>query len=283
MLDRGVRSSVNKNFAGDYSALFEKLDLLKKFDIVFANLEGPTSDQGRDLGNLYSFRMDPGVVPALKGAGISILSVANNHVGDWGRDAYIDSLTRLEENEIQYTGGGMSKTDAIEPRIIEKHGIKVGFLGFSDVGPNWMRANIDTAGILLASDPDFENIIKNASEKVDHLIVSFHFGDEYKKQHNDRQEYLAHTAIDSGAKIVIGHHPHVSEDTEIYKNGFIAYSLGNFIFDQRFSEETMKGMLLQIKLEKDGSMSIGKNTVYLNKLFKPEKVTIGKEEKINFE
>src|SRR3989344_2344305 len=85
MLDRGVRSSVIKNFNNDYSALFEKLDILKKSDIVFANLEGPASDQGADQKNLYSFRMDPSVVPALKGAGISILSVANNHVGDWGR------------------------------------------------------------------------------------------------------------------------------------------------------------------------------------------------------
>jgi len=82
---------------------------------------------------------------------------------------------------------------------------------------------------------------------------------------------------------VIGHHPHVIEDTEVYKNSFIAYSLGNFIFDQGFSENTMQGMLLEIKLNRDGNMSIIKNTVKLNKSFQPEKIIFGKEEKIKFE
>src|SRR3989344_6201460 len=86
MANRGVRSSVIKNFAGDYSALFEKMGVLKEFDVVFANLEGPSSDKGTDGKNLYSFRMDPTVIPALKGAGVSVLSIANNHMADWGKD-----------------------------------------------------------------------------------------------------------------------------------------------------------------------------------------------------
>lgn len=283
MLDRGVRSSVNKNFNGDYSVLFEKLDILKKPDITFANFEGVASDKGVDSKNLYSFRMDPSTIPAMRGAGISILSVANNHIGDWGRTAYTDTLNRLRENEIKYTGGGLNEEEAKQPTIIEKYGIKIGFLGFSDKGPNFMQASAEQSGQLLASDPDFEEIIKNASLQVDHLIVSFHFGEEYKTIHNDRQEYLAHRAIDSGAKIVIGHHPHVVQDTEVYKNGFIAYSLGNFIFDQRFSAETMQGMLLEVKLGKAGDMTINKNIVKLNSVFQPDQVIKGKEEKIKFE
>jgi poly-gamma-glutamate synthesis protein (capsule biosynthesis protein) len=282
MLDRGVRSSVNKNFGGDYSALFENLGILKKADIAFANLEGPVSDKGKDMHNLYSFRMDPSVTPALKGAGLSIVSVANNHVGDWGRDAYIDTLSNLKENEILYTGGGINSAEAETPVIIEKYGIKIGYLGFSDVGPNWMGAGENEAGLLLANNPNFDEIIKNASKQVDYLIVSFHFGVEYQTKHNARQEYLAHEAIDDGAKIVIGSHPHVAEDTETYKNGFIAYSLGNFIFDQAFASNTMQGMLLEIKLNRDGTMSIKKDTVELNRFFQPDKVIIGKEEKITF-
>lgn len=284
MLDRGVKNSVIKNFAGDYAKLFENMSVLQKSDIVFANLEGPAGLKGKDLGNLYSFRMDPTVIPALKGAGFDVLSVANNHVGDWGRIAFEETLARLDENEILYTGGGTNKFDAEKPRIIEKYGMKIGFLGFSDVGPNWMQAkNIleeGSAGILLASDPRFEEIIKNAKSQVDFLIVSFHFGDEYKLVHNQRQEYLAHKAVDAGAKLVIGHHPHVVEDTEVYKDGFIAYSLGNFIFDQYFSPETMKGMLLDVKLWRDGNIDVVKNTVNLNRAFYPESITKGKEEKI---
>ena len=280
MLDRGVRNSVNKNFNGNYSKLFEKLGIIKKSDIAFANLEGPASDMGADLKNLYSFRMDPSVIPALKGAGFSIISVANNHVGDWGREAYGDTLRRLKENEIFYTGGGINTEEAEKPVIIEKYGIKIGYLGFSDVGPEWMKSKDDQPGILLANNPKFSEIIQNAAKQVDHLVVSFHFGDEYKTIHNGRQEYLAHKAIDAGAKIVVGHHPHVIQDTEIYKNGYIIYSLGNFIFDQRFSENTMKGMLLEMKLNKEGEMIIKKNTVHLNNFFQPEKITLGKEEKI---
>ncbi len=282
MLDRGVKNSVNKNFNGDYSALFEKLGILKKSDIAFANLEGPVSDIGKDMHNLYSFRMNPSSIPALKGAGLSVVSVAGNHAGDWGINAFTDTLIRLKENEILYIGGGKNKEEAEQPTIIEKYGMKIGYLGFSDVGPNWMEANTDNAGLLLASNPRFNEIVQNASKQVDYLVVSFHFGDEYKTKHNSRQEYLAHKAIDAGAKIVIGTHPHVVEDTEVYKNGFIAYSLGNLIFDQGFSENTMQGMLLEIKLNREGNMSIKKNTVKLNKFFQPDSVTIGKEEKVVF-
>jgi len=286
MLDRGVKNSVRKNFNNDYSKLFEKSkdlsELLKESDIVFANLEGTVSDQGTDQKNLYSFRMDPSVIPALKGAKISVLSLANNHIGDWGRIAFIDTLSRLKENEILYTGGGNTKKEAETPVIIEKYGMKIGFLGFSDKGPEYMKATDDKAGILLASDPDFDEIIKNASTQVDYLIVSFHFGEEYKTKHDARQEKLAHKAIDDGAKIVIGAHPHVTEDTEVYKNGYIAYSLGNFIFDQSWSAPTMQGMILEMKLYKDGSISVKKDATQLNSVFQISNITRGKEEKVKF-
>lgn len=224
--------------------------------------------------------MDPAVVPALKGAGISILSVANNHIGDWGRFAYIDTLSRLKENEIQYTGGGNNYTEATTPTIIEKYGIKIGFLGFSDKGPDWMKATADQSGILLASDPNFDEIIKNAAKQVDYLVVSFHFGEEYQTKHNAKQELLAHKAVDDGAKLVIGAHPHVVEDTEIYKNSYIAYSLGNFIFDQAFSKNTMQGMLLEVKLNKDGSMTIKKDTTQQNSVFQINNIIKGKETQV---
>ncbi|MBP9711892.1 MAG: CapA family protein [Candidatus Pacebacteria bacterium] len=289
MVDRGVRKSVDKNFASDYNKLFENLGLLKTFDIAFANLEGPVSDIGVDRHNLYSFRMDPGTIPALKNAGIDIVSVANNHVGDWGRDAYVDSLSRLTQAGILFTGGGMTRSEAERPTIIEKNGIKIGFLGFSDVGPSWMDVQTDKAGLLLASDARFAEIVEAAASQVDHLVVSFHFGDEYKPIHNKRQEYLAHRAVDHGAKIVIGHHPHVPEDTEIYSRkgctqsscaSFIAYSLGNFIFDQSWSSPTMRGALLEIELFKDGQMSVKENVVQINKFFQSSVKEEGVKQKI---
>ncbi|MBU0998776.1 CapA family protein [Patescibacteria group bacterium] len=283
MLDRGVRNSVLKNFNNDYSALFEKIDILKKSDIVFTNLEGTVSDQGIDQKNLYSFRMNPAVIPAIKGAGVSIVSVANNHMGDWGRIAFTDTLARLKENEILYIGGGNNSTETEIPIIIEKYGMKIGFLAFSDVGPNWMGAETEKSGLLLTNNPRFDEIIQNASKQVDYLVVAFHFGEEYQTKHSARQESLAHRAVDDGAKIIIGSHPHVVEDTEVYKNSFIAYSLGNFIFDQSWSKPTMQGMLLELKLYRDGSMTVKKNITQLNSAFQLDKIIQGKEEKVKFQ
>lgn len=249
MLTRGVESSVNKNFEGDYNKLFENVKELKNADILFGNLEGPISDKGNNVGSKYSFRMNPLVLIALKNTGFDILSFANNHIGDWNRDAFTDTLKRLDEENILKTGAGLNKKEAETPTIIEKNGIKFGFLGFSDVGPNHMEAKNENPGILLASDPNFEKIIENAKKESDVLIISFHFGEEYKTIHNKRQEELSHKAIDHGADIIIGHHPHVAQDIEWYKEKPIIYSLGNFIFDQHFSKETMKGMVFSMSFE----------------------------------
>lgn len=244
MLDRGVLSSVNKNFNGDFLELFKNTFKLKDADILFGNLEGPISDTGNNVGSKYSFRMNPIVLSTLKEVGFDIFSFANNHVGDWNVSAFNDTLNRLEEHNIKVTGAGFDKNQASLPAVIEKNGTRFGFLGFSDVGPKWMEAKEDKGGILLADDPNFSNIISKAKESVDVLIVTVHFGEEYEKIHNKKQEKIAHTAIDSGADVVIGHHPHVIQDIEYYKEKPIFYSLGNFIFDQYFSKETMKGMVI---------------------------------------
>lgn len=273
MLSRAVSDSVDARGGGDFSFLFKRADFLKKSDILFGNLEGPISDKGKDLGNLYSFRARPKTLIALKKAGFDALSVANNHIGDWGKDAFEDTLVRLKQNKILAVGGGTNAADATQPKIIKANGLKIGFLGFSDVGPNWIRATRDAAGILIA-DENLGGIIKEASLKTDALVVSFHFGEEYQKRHNKRQEVLSRAAINNGAKIVVGHHPHVAQDTEKYNGGFIAYSLGNFIFDQNFSEDTMSGAVLGITLAKNGNIkSTAIRTIKINDFYQPGDIT----------
>lgn len=252
MLDRGVEYSVNKNFNGDFRKLFTNLTSYKEADIFFANIEGPVSTKGKDLQNLYSFRMHPKVLPMLSDVGLDIVSFANNHVGDWGQEAFLDSLNEFKNAGISYTGAGVSKEEAIKPTILEKKGVKVGFLGFSDVGPQWLD-NTQTQGsfgINILNTETFDSIVQNASKEVDILIVSIHWGVEYKTP-TERQKEFAHRAIDAGAKIVAGHHPHVIQSVEIYKGGLIAYSLGNFIFDQAFSKETMRGLTLEVTMDTD--------------------------------
>ncbi len=279
MLDRGVKSSVNKNFAGDYSLLFKNAEsLFQNDDITFLNLEGPVSDKGHIVGSIYSFEMDPVILPVIKNTGVDIVSFANNHVGDYTVLAFKDTLTRLTENNILYTGAGLNYTEAKAPTIISKNGMNIGYLAFSDVGPNWLPAKDgaknedgtlqnknDSAGILLANNPNLAEIISSAKTQVDVLVVSFHWGDEYK-EHNARQSKLAHLSIDSGADIIVGHHPHVAQDLEIYKDKLIIYSLGNFIFDQYFSKETMQGLVVQTTISKDGKITNTKE--YINQLNK---------------
>jgi len=248
MLDRSVRIRVNKNLSGDYNKLFEHAAFLKTPDITFANLEGPVSDKGRDVGSIYSFRHDPAIIPAMKNAGIDIVSFANNHVGDWSEFAFKDSIERLRAEGMLICGAGMTQTEAETPTIIEESGIRIGFLCFSDVGPNWLQASGEAPGILIASDPHFEDIVRNAAQDVSALVVSFHFGDEYEPVHNIRQEALATRAVDAGADLIVGHHPHVVQDIDHYNGAPILYSLGNFIFDQYFSPETMRGLFVTTKL-----------------------------------
>ena len=270
MLTRGVQSSVSNNFNGDYNKLFENVKEFKDADILMGNLEGDVSDVGNNVGSKYSFKMNPSVLQALKNAGFDIVNFANNHVGDWNIIAFKDTLFRLDRNGILKTGAGLNEEEAKIVTIIKKNGVKFGFLGFSDVGPNWMEAKGDNPGILLATNPKLEEIIKNAKERSDVLIVSFHFGEEYKTIHNERQEILAHKSIDSGADMVIGHHPHVIQDIEEYKGKPIVYSLGNFIFDQSFSKNTMRGMLFSATFENKNLIKTEKRIITLNKKYQPE-------------
>ncbi len=269
MMDRGVKSSVNKHGQGDFNWLFEKVSALSGSDILFGNLEGPLSDVGKNLGNLYSFRMSTNAAEALGKAGFDIVSIANNHIGDWGFAAFLDTSVQLAQHGVATVGGGENSSDVLQPRIIEKNGLKIGFLAATDVGPDWLAAKKSEAGILLASDPLLPAAIKRAAENVDALVVSFHFGNEYEAMPSARQRALAEMAIDQGAKIVVGHHPHVTQPVETYGGGLIAYSLGNFIFDQYFSPETMRGMVLAVEIKRSGLGQWQEKTVTLSPEYQP--------------
>ncbi len=127
MLDRGVLYSAKKNGQGNFDWLFEDIPELAQADILYGNLEGPLSDQGRDLGNLYSFRMDPAALPALEAASFDVLQIANNHIGDWGREAMVDTISRLSQAGIVSVGGGENKAEVSAVKIVEDREIKFGF------------------------------------------------------------------------------------------------------------------------------------------------------------
>jgi len=259
MMTRSVEGKIkdlNKKFVFPFLNI---LNYLKSFDYVIANLEGPISDKGTKVGSKYSFRMKPEVAEALSKANINIVNLANNHIFDYGKIAFEDTLKNLEKNNINYFG------NSYEPLIVEKEEVKIGFLGFSDFLKH-LKVKENKIGIAVIDD-NLSGIIKKAKEKVDILIISFHWGEEYKKIANERQRKLAKIAIDSGADLVIGHHPHVIQNIEKYKDKFIFYSLGNFIFDQNFSKETMIGGGVEVYIKNKKIENIYFRKFYLNNNF----------------
>lgn len=248
MLSRGIDFFINKN--GDWRYPFLKIvDFLNNADIAFGNLEGPISNKGADAGKLYSFRADPRSIEGLLYSGFDVLSLANNHAFDYGSEAFIDTQKILKENGIDYIGGGLTYEEAHAPVIKEVKGTKIAFLAYTNLLPQIFMSKDSSPAVAFSDKNQIVLDIQNAKSLADIVVVSFHWGDEYQTSHNFYQEDLAHFAIDSGADLIIGHHPHVAQDFEKYKNGYIAYSLGNFVFDQNFSEDTKSGLVLTAVLK----------------------------------
>ena len=271
MLNRGIKSVVETYGGGNFEFPFFKIaDYLKTADILFGNLEGPISDKGKNVGSIYSFRAIPEVLKGLKFAGFDILSVANNHIFDYGREAMEDTLIRLKEAQIEYIGAGFSGKEALSPKIIELKGTKIAFLAFTNLGEKSWEAKENSSGIAWLSKENLEYSTREAKKEADIVIVSMHFGQEYKNQPDSEQKYFAHIAIDYGADLVVGHHPHLVQPIEKYASGNIAYSLGNFVFDQNFSEETMKGLLLEVIVVSGKIKEVIPREIKINNLFQPE-------------
>lgn len=270
MFDRMVKSSVARN-GGDYNFLFKNIgDDLKKYDFLFGNLEGPVSETGKKVGSKYSFRMDPKILPVLKVVGFKAVSVANNHIGDWGQDALLDTFSRLKTAGIEPVGGGASTTEAYSPKYFEINGLKIALIGASEFGKGYTEATDKSAGIAVIHKARLASSTKDAVSKADFVIVSLHFGTEYEKEPNDYQKNIAEFLVDNGAGLVVGHHPHVLEPLVPYKGGYIAYSLGNFIFDQDFSSTTMNGAILDVTLVDKKITSIKLLPTLQNSNFQPE-------------
>ena len=273
MLNRGVEYVIEEKGNGDFRFPFLKIaNNLNKADILFGNLEGPISHRGTKSGSIYSFRMDPRAVEGLKYAGFDILSLANNHMFDYGSVALIDTMNILKKNNIEYVGAGMNKKEAYSLKIIKIKNTKVGFLAYTNLGPNNWSAKENMPGIAWIDEDYFPQIvqqIRDAKKQTDILIVSLHSGVEYVSFPDDFQRKFAKLCIENGADIVIGHHPHVIQPVIKYKNGWIAYSLGNFVFDQSFLQDTMRGLVLEIKIRNGKIKEIKKREVKISKYFQP--------------
>ncbi len=273
ILDRGVELNIKKNGNGDFRFPFLRIaDDLKEADILFGNLEGLISDQGENVGSIYSFRANPEAIEGLKYAGFDVLSLANNHMLDYGRDALEDTFKRLKEAGIDYVGAGLNEQEAYSPLIKEVKETKIAFLAYTDLGPESWKATNEYSGMAWINEEDMERVkkdIEKAKEESDILIISLHSGKEYSTTPSSFQSYFFKACIDAGADMGIGHHPHVVQDVEKYGDGWIAYSLGNFVFDQGFSEETMESCLLRITIKDKKIEQVSCQKVKISDFFQP--------------
>ncbi len=248
MLSRSV--GIRMETVDDYRYPFLKVaDILRGADLVFGNLEGPISDQGRNQGSIYSFRANPRVVEGLSYAGIDVLSLANNHIWDWGTAALLDTVSILEGADITPIGAGTNSKQANKPALFKIGKAKVAVLAYTTLLSKSLGANSETPGLSTFDLARIKEVVSNLSKEGNLVVVSMHWGKEYETSANDLQRDIAKELIDSGVDIIVGHHPHVVQELEQYGNGWVAYSLGNFIFDQNFSEETMRGAILRVELD----------------------------------
>jgi poly-gamma-glutamate synthesis protein (capsule biosynthesis protein) len=222
-------------------------DLLSEPDVTFANLETPIAPQASRGARAFVFNAPPVVVSALQHAGVDLVSVANNHAFDQGRAGFEETLQSLDAAGMAYVGGGPASHPA-GPVIVEKRGLRLGFLGYTyglnqsgnDCPPAKPAAAPGGRGCVLAAEIDRDRIaddVRALSSTVDAVVVSLHWGVEYEQQPRAADVELAHRMADAGALVVLGHHPHVLQPVELYRRAdgrvaVIAYSLGNFVSNQ---------------------------------------------------
>lgn len=244
----------------DYTYPFHNVgEFLKKADITFGNIESPFLPGYNTPRDSMTFRADPSSVEGLLFAGYDVVSIANNHAMNYKEAGLYKTLAVLAKAGIQAVGGGENEAASRKPAIIEVKGKKVAFLAYNDkkIPPGFHgEAGANKAGIAKMDITTGAEDVKNAKAQADFVVVSMHAGVEYKKEPSQTQKDFAHAMIDAGASVVIGHHTHVVQPMEYYNNGLILYSLGNFVFDQFFSEDVRNGLVVRITLPNEGNPAV---------------------------
>ena len=235
-----------------YSYPFRKVQgILERADIRFCNLEAPigTAREQDRADKSYTFAMPSGYRTALQSAGFDVVSLANNHILDYGPPLADSTRYYLQEIGTQSTGYGRTLSEAVEPAVVNKN-MNVGFLAYSMTYPTEYWATNTTAGTAYPHDRVFEPAVSTLDSLVDFTVVSFHWGSESSDSTQRYQQVYAHRAIRAGADLVIGHHPHIWQGLEWYRKRLIAYSLGNFCFGS-FSKTAKESGLLEVRIAPD--------------------------------
>lgn len=248
MLGRSVMgTSLSKH---DPSYPFRKVSaVLKKANIVFGNLENPIISICPPSDSGFTFCADPKMIYGLTYAGVSVVNLANNHTKNYGEDGLIQTEKYLTDNGISYVGAENLVTKVI-------NGTRFGFLGFYLIDRT-------------PSDADYQ-LIKDSKKKVDVLLVMVHWGIEYTSEPTDSQRSTAKDIVAAGADVIVGSHPHWVQTIDTINGTPVFYSLGNFVLDQAWSEETKKGLAIRLTFTGNRLAKVEKLPVYMKNFAQPE-------------
>lgn len=235
---------------GDPAYPFRKVgQTLSEADIVFLNLENPVIEGCPRILGGFTFCADPKMIEGLTFSGVDVVTLANNHSANYGQDGVKETEKLLSEKGIESVGLGNLAIKKVK-------GITFGFLGFDFVFKS-------------PKDSDFE-LAKASDSRVDVLIVGVHWGVEYKDKANANQRLWAKKLVELGADVVVGHHPHWVQDDEKIDGKPVYYSLGNFVFDQMWSEETKKGLAVRLTFRDGALIKEERLPTYISSWAQPE-------------
>lgn len=260
MLDRHVGEIVERQGLDSLFTLAQEESFFDGYDLISLNLEGAVTNDGQHYPphNLYDFAFKPEIIKGLHDYNIKFFNLANNHLADQGRQGIEESYQNLSQLGFYYSGcqdAHLAFTSSTEAVVLGQEMPVLNFDNCSDLVLEIKGQRVALLGLsLVYSEIDQSKLlerIKELKEQNDLTIINVHFGQEYQTIANDKQRALARAMVEAGADLIIGHHAHVVQDYEVYQGKPIFYSLGNFIFDQYFSDETQESLAVEVNLKKE--------------------------------
>lgn len=239
----------------------ELLTELTSADILMVNQEFPFGETGEPVANKqYTFQCSPSYVTALKEMGVDVVSLANNHVLDYGKESLLETFATLDNAGILYGGAGETVERAEEVQVIEVNGRKYGFLAVSRVVPtgDWKVENSVPGVFSCYDDNRLIELVEQASAECDFLAVYPHWGVEHASYPEDYQTRIAERCLAAGADVVVGSHTHCLQGVTFIEDKPVCYSLGNFVFGQNID----RSAILKVTIAADGTVSYRYLPVY---------------------
>ncbi|MBA2774802.1 MAG: CapA family protein [Nocardioidaceae bacterium] len=260
---------------------------LERADLTVGNLESTLSSEGVPQQGDDSFAADPDVLQALEDTGFDVLSLANNHTGDFGERAFRQTLRRVDSSTIERVGAGLDRQGAWRPVVVSRAGVRFGLVAFNAIGET-PAAEPRTPGVAQVrmqprtgplNGVDLRRAtraIRSLQGRADVVIVLPHWGDQYTNEPVADQRRVGRALLDAGADIVVGGHPHWVQGVQVHQGELVVHSLGNFVFDMDFSLETQEGVMLEAVFWGDQLKAVDFVPYVIGPDFAPRLVTGGR-------